>query len=390
MRVVKLEAFQVRIPLKRRITHATYSREETHNLIVRCRLSDGTVGYGEGVPREYVTGENIATSCELLRRSELDKQLSEPIADFVAAVRLAERLQLSRLKDDDRGITSNAARCAVELALLDAFCRAFGEPFCRITEIVAPQLYQPHQQVRYSGILTNPRGWKRRLYPLIYRLSGFRDVKIKVGLAGQDDVCRLRTIRRWLGWHIDLRADANEAWSAKEVVQRIRELEPFGISCIEQPVPHEQIESLAEVRRQVRVPIMLDESLCSESDAERAIRQGWCDLFNIRLSKCGGFLPSLRIAALARRHGLGYQLGCQVGETAILSAAGRHFATSVAGLRYLEGSYDRYLLRERLSVEDLTIGWSGKAAALAGSGLGITVDPKRLAAVTVRQETILE
>src|SRR5207248_4138084 len=61
-------------------------------------------------------------------------------------------------------------------------------------------------------------------------------------------------------------------------------------------------------------------------------------LFNVRLSKCGGFIPSLRLAQLARQHGLGYQLGCQVGETALLSAAGRHFATSVAGIRYLEGS----------------------------------------------------
>ena len=93
---------------------------------------------------------------------------------------------------------------------------------------------------------------------------------------------------------------------------------------------------------------MLDESLCGMIDAERAVAGGWCDLFNLRLSKCGGFIPSLRLAQLARRHGLGYQLGCQVGETAILVAAGRHFASSVADIRYLEGSYDRHLVREAL------------------------------------------
>ena len=74
------------------------------------------------------------------------------------------------------------------------------------------------------------------------------------------------------------------------------------------------------------MPIMLDESLCGMVDAEEAIAGGLCDLFNIRLSKCGGFIPSLRLVQVARRHGLGCQLGCQVGETAILSAAGRHFA----------------------------------------------------------------
>ena len=98
------------------------------------------------------------------------------------------------------------------------------------------------------------------------------------------------------------------------------------------------------------------------------------DLFNIRLSKCGGFLQSLRIAEIARQAGLGYQLGCQVGETGILSAAGRHFATSVDGIRFLEGSFDRFLVAERLTVEDLTFGRGGWAPALPRPGLGVQID----------------
>jgi muconate cycloisomerase len=120
------------------------------------------------------------------------------------------------------------------------------------------------------------------------------------------------------------------------------------------------------------------------------VQNGWCDLFNLRLSKCGGLIPSLRLAQLARRHGLGYQLGCQVGETGILSAAGRHFATSVDGLRYLEGSYDRHLVWERLTEEDITFrrrgGW---APALVGCGLGVTIDPARVDWVTQRKEKLI-
>ncbi len=86
-----------------------------------------------------------------------------------------------------------------------------------------------------------------------------------------------------------------------------------------------------------------------------------CDLFNIRLSKCGGYIPSLRLAQFAKQNKIGYQLGCQVGETAILSAAGRHFAGSVSDLVAVEGSYDRHLVKESLSQEDLTFGWGGKA-----------------------------
>ena len=133
-------------------------------------------------------------------------------------------------------------------------------------------------------------------------------------------------------------------------------------------------------------PIMLDESLCSLEDARQAIECGTCDLFNIRLSKCGGFLNSLKIAATAHQAGLGYQLGCQVGETGILSAAGRHFASSVARIKYLEGSYDRFLVKERLTTQDITFGRGGLAPALAGPGLGVDVDEERLKLVTFASE----
>ena len=118
-------------------------------------------------------------------------------------------------------------------------------------------------------------------------------------------------------------------------------------------------------------------------------KKGLCDLFNLRLSKCGGFLPSLRLAAMAHRAGLGYQLGCQVGETGILSAAGRHFAASVDQIRYLEGSYDHFLVKERLTKEDLTFGYGGNAPALTEPGLGIHIDQKQLAQVTQAEERMI-
>ncbi len=389
MRVVELTAYHVRIPLVRPIRHASHSRTSTDNLVVRCVLDDRTEGYGEGVPREYVTGETIDTAIDLLRRSDLAARL-EPCRDFPAAVALAERLRLAPVPGDDRDCRGNAARCAVELALLDAFGRRFGEPLGSVTQLLAPDLYEPKDAVRYSGVITSARaGIKLFLACLLMRVYRFRQVKVKVGIAGHDDASRLRKIRGRMRANVDLRVDANEAWAATDAVARIRALEPFGISCVEQPLPHADVAALAEVRRQVRTPIMLDESLCGPIDAERAIAGKTCDLFNLRLSKCGGFIPSLRLAQLARRHGLGYQLGCQVGETALLSAAGRHFACTVAGPRYLEGSYDRHLVREALGTRDVTFGWGGRAPALTGPGLGVDLDPAALDRVTVRKEPIL-
>jgi muconate cycloisomerase len=130
---------------------------------------------------------------------------------------------------------------------------------------------------------------------------------------------------------------------------------------------------------------MLDESLTSRVDAERAIALGACDLFNIRLSKCGGFLQSLELAALAHENGVGYQLGCHPGETGILSAAGRHWATAVAEIRYWEGSYDRHVLRENVIRENITFGYGGRAAALRRAGLGVTIDADAVRKLSTRR-----
>ncbi len=389
MRVVELTAYQVRIPLRRTIRHASHSRDSTENVVIHCVLEDGTEGFGEGVPREYVTGETIDQAMELLARSDLRTQLDPP-HDFSGAVTMVERIKLAPVAADDRKCRGNAGRCGLELALLDAYGKCFGEPLSAVTKLLTPELFEPRPWVRYSGAILSANTWfKLRLAAWRVRIWGFPHVKVKVGIPGQDDVYRLKNIRLRVGWNTDLRVDANEAWPGAEAAERIRDLERFQISAVEQPVSHAEVDVLREVRQKVRVPIMLDESLCSMIDAERAVEQGTCDLYNLRLSKCGGFIPTLQLAQFAIKHGLGYQLGCQVGETALLSAAGRHFASSVAHLRYVEGSYDRHLVRETLAKEDITFRWGGWAPALNSAGLGLHVDKEALERTTVRKICLL-
>ena len=388
MKIRSLTAYHVRVPLKRAIKHASHVRSDSENVIVCCELEDGTTGYGEGVPREYVTGETIRSAIDLLRATDFASQL-EDSTDFGEAVNLAERIQLKPVPGDERGCLGNAARCALEVAVLDAYGRHFGQPLVWIVRFLTPALFEAQDKVRYSGAITSARGLKLRLASLAFRMYGFRHMKVKVGIEGYDDAKRLRLVRRLLGRKVDVRVDANEAWQPEETVAHIRELAPYGISAVEQPVPHSCVGKLACIRREVDVPIMLDESLCSSRDAEQAVSQGTCDLFNLRLSKCGGFIATLRLAQFARQYGIGCQLGCQVGETGILSAAGRHFASGVSGLRYIEGSYDRHLVEERLTVEDVTFGRGGWAPHLSGSGLGVQVDPQALRRITVEVVSLL-
>lgn len=389
MNVINLTAYVVRIPLKKRIKHASHTRTETDNILVRVTLNDKTVGWGEGVPREYVTGESATSALELLQKTDIKSQL-HACRDFAEALAMIERVKLAPIPGDTRGVQGNAARCALELALLDAYGRLFGEPLCNVTKHLLPDLYQFRERVQYSGAITSARkGMKIRLASWRMRVFGVRQVKVKVGIDGHDDPYRLRMIRRRVGSKVELRVDANEAWQPTEAAAKIQALEPFGIAAVEQPIPHAEVAHLAELRKHVRTPIMLDESLCGMYDAEHAVQGQWCDLFNLRLSKCGGFIPSLRLAHYAQAHGIGYQLGCQVGETALLSAAGRQFATSVKDLRAIEGSFDRHLVQYPLGTTDITFGWGGWAPAIVRTGLGIGVQEEFVERLALRKEVLI-
>lgn len=390
MQIRRLTAYTIRVPLKRPFRHASAERSESENVLVSCELADGTIGWGEGVPRSYVTGETPEGCLEQIAASRLNEQLTADCTNWDDTIALCNRFQLAEIADNPRGCYGNALQCAIELSILDAFGRVFGEPLSRVVEHVpaAQSIRKPSDEVRYSTTIdaeSNDRLWKSALK---MRLYGFRQCKVKVGVAGQSDVERLRTIRRWIGSRMDIRVDANEAWSAAELPLKMNELREFNVSCIEQPSPHEQLAELAKVRPQLGVPIMLDESLTSRCDAERAIGLGACDLFNIRLSKCGGFLRSLELASIAHDNGLGYQLGCHPGETGILSAAGRHWATAVGGIRYWEGSYDSHVLRENVIRENITFGYGGVAPTLRRPGHGVTVHPLAVERIATRSEKV--
>lgn len=387
MRVSKVEMHQVRIPLKREIRHASHSRNFTDSLIVRVTLENGTIGHGEGLPRDYVTGETIDTSADLLRRTDLKGQLSA-VNSWDQAIDMISRIQLPPVTGDDRQCVGNAARCALEIALLDAYGRHFGESLASITAKRAPELAQDLRQVRYSMVITSSKGRKLALRMLAYWAYGFKQVKLKVGIPGYDDRKRVRIVRRYGGAKLGLRLDANEAWDLRTAVSELNAMKTFEIQWVEQPLSHENCADLSRLRSETGVRVMLDESLCSMVDGERAIAGQWCDLFNLRLSKCGGFLPTLELAKLAFKSGLSCQLGCQVGETAILSAAGRMFAQSVKGLEALEGSYDKHLVKDPLGQKDISFGLGGKASALAGPGLGIHIRPGAVESVTLKKEAI--
>lgn len=354
------------------------------------------MGWGESLPRLYVTGETIDSALQQIRASNFERiancDFSSPISVMNSIPQWQPAADPLNGGDATKSGYGNSVRCAVELALLDASSRAAGVSAGHVIQELAEPLGLKRvcDSVRYSGIITTSNGRVARFRSALkMRVFGFDAVKLKVGHPEISDQKLTAGVRRIIGGRVDLRVDANEAWRPEEAASKIRDLMPFGISCVEQPISDKDRSSLPDLRRDVNVPIMLDESLCSTTDADDAINVKSCDAFNVRISKCGGINNSLQIMKLAHDHGLFYQLGCLVGETGILSAAGRHLACSTIPAAFYEGSYDRFVVRNRLTDQDLTFSYGGKAAALGGPGLGVHVNESNVALATQRTHRCL-
>jgi len=368
--VAQVEVLTAELPFRFAFGHALAKRRSSTNVFVKLTLDDGSVGFGEGVPREYVTGETVdgavATLCDHYVPALLGREIAGP--DAVPA--LLEAIVGTAVPSDSR-LVDGAARCALELALLDAVGRSYDLP-------IAYWLGVPQSPVvRYSAVIpfSSPR-----LLPIIAvlcRIVGIRDVKIKVGGDRHADLRTLRTLRRILGSRADLRVDSNCAWDADEALAAIGQMRRYGISGVEQPVPAEDRDGLRRVTAATTEAIIVDESLRTPEEAADLAAGRACDAFNIRVSKCGGLLQSARIARIGADAGITCIVGAQVGESAILSAAGRHLAAHI-GARYVEGSAGRLLLKSDISAMRVLPGWGGRARPARGSGLGVPVDEAAL------------
>ena len=367
--------YPLAIPLRRPFRHAARARAVADPIVIEVELADGTLGYGETLPRDYVSGETVESVVRAIREELPADLLSFRPESFPEALECIERLPTRTTE----GAVMTAARAGIELALLDAYSRHFGRP---ISEAVGwsglPSLGWPGSlnQVRYSGVLSGDDAKKLKWSVRKMRLFGLRDFKLKVGYP--DDEARIRAVAAALGGRCTLRLDANGAWDLARAVAVLQAVRDVTIRCVEQPLAVDREADLPALRRQTGVRIVHDESLVTLEDAERLIMAGVADGFNIRLSKNGGFLPALRLAHLARKHELVCQLGCMVGETSILSAAGRRFLEQVPGVAFAEGSYGRFLLWGDVVRKPVGFGLGGRPRPLPGLGWGVDVDVDRL------------
>lgn len=381
-RIGAFELFAVDLPFRKPFEHAAASRVASDSIFLKCITESGTVGFGESLPRDYVTGETRQQAFLVLKEKILPHLVG-------MAFQSVEEVRSFLEKCDGKAppewvspqVPQTAAWAAVDLGLLDAVGREFNEPI----RFGGPSLVDP--SFRYSAVLSAGRGLPFLTSLLRIRLFGFRDAKIKV--AGEGALASARLARLVLGRRFDIRVDANMAWDAPQAASIMRSLSRYGIHLFEQPLRADDIEGLARLVRDTGLGVMVDEGVTDRDSLETVIARRACTAVNIRISKCGGLAASFNRCLRAREEGLTLQLGCQVGESSLLSAAQVILLGGVQGVKYGEGCFGRHLLREDPVGPLMQFGYGGRPPALPpGPGLGVQVDEKVLSRFSVTREAI--
>ena len=390
--VHRISIFPLMIPLRYRVTHAAAQYGVADPVVVVVELTGGTLGYGETVGQSYVTGESANSVVEAVRSVFAPRLVTFHPASFPDALEVIESLPWY----DAKGCHIPAARAAVELALLDAAMRLFNRSMDDVVQWMELSGFgRPGcvGRIRFSHVLAaeSTRETLRQLRSMFW--YGLRGFKLKVGLEGDRE--RLERVAAYLkrplakgcAW---LRIDANGSWSPEEAAAWLGDIAHLPIAAVEQPVPRGEEACLIDLRNRSGIPIVVDESLVTVDDARRLIEQGVADEFAIRLSKCGGLLPSLRIAALAQRANVRVQLSGTLGETSILAAAARRFLEVCPSVAWAQGCLGSFLTSHDVADKSLRFRYGGRAPRLPGPGLGVEVEPDRLRRLCGEEPVVLQ
>jgi L-Ala-D/L-Glu epimerase len=392
--VTELQLFVVDLPFRHPFRHAAAARTTSDSLFLRLRLDTGVEGWGECLPRPYVSGESREAAFVLLRDRILPALLGRTFRSLADVISFLEKCDGKAPPEwVDPATPQTSAWCSVDLALLDAFGQASGEPARLSADGRETAQAAESGQFRYSGVVSAGRGWRDVVSLLKIRAFGFPQVKLKLEQEGA--VSAGRMARRVLGRRVDLRVDANMAWDVEQALAVIDELRRVDIESFEQPIAAENLNGLARLVRESSAAIVVDEGLTDRESLQRFINQRACTGVNVRISKCGGLIGARARCREALDAGLTLQIGCQVGESSLLSAAHLTLMSALSqlrpGVRYAEGCFGRHLLREDPVSPVVQFRYGGRPPSRPpGPGLGVKVDQAMLRRWTVDEARVLQ
>jgi L-alanine-DL-glutamate epimerase-like enolase superfamily enzyme len=314
MKITRLESIPVRVPIKPELA-IRGGRGLSHSvspfLLVRIHTDEGLTGVGEASCTPRWSGEDQVTAAHFVDNYFARRLIGETLGD-VATLTASFSSTVAN---------NYFTKSAVEMAIWDLAGKAQSSPVWKLfgerTRDFVPTKWS------VSGV--EPA--KAAEIAAWAVAQGFATMKVKVGIDPPTDIERVRAVREAVGPNIKLGIDANGGWPTPAVaIPTINRLcDESNIYFAEQPVPPGDPAALAEVRGNVPVPIVADESIYTLADAKMLARAEAADVFSVYVGKAGGIAPAFEIAKFADTVGIKCTIGSNL-ELGVGSAAMIHLA----------------------------------------------------------------
>ncbi len=282
------------IPLKSRypfrITHGV--RTETLTFIVE--LQDGPLtGYGEATPVPYY-GVTPADMRELMEKNR------EAIGNFSWSHPAELWEYLKPLIGHNHFL-----QCAIDMAAYDLWAKRRGKTVYQMLGLDISRIPYSNYTIGIDAIPEMIRKMKEFDFPVYkIKLGTDHDIEIVEALRKETDAV--------------FRVDANTAWTVEQTIDFSGKMKVLGVEFIEQPLKPGDYEGMKEVIRHTALPVIADESCITEEDVAKCT--GTFSGINVKLAKCGGITPGLRMISEARRHAMQVMMGCMTESSIGISA----------------------------------------------------------------------
>lgn len=306
MKITDVRIGKISVPLRVPFKTALRSVSSVEDIIVEIHTDTGHVGYGEAPPTGAITGDTTGAIIGALKDHIIKTIVGRDVDDFE---NLLQALNKCIVKN-------TSAKAAVDMALYDLYGQLYNIPVHRM---LGGSRRKITTDITIS--VNDPEEMARDTINAIQR--GYDTLKIKVGVNPDLDIARLKAVRQAAGPKPLIRIDANQAWTPKQAVKLLNQMQEIGldIEFVEQPVPGHDFDGLKFVTERSYVPVMADESVFSTEDAVKIMQMGAADLVNIKLMKCGGLYNALKIASAAEVYGVECMIGCMLEAKVSVNAA---------------------------------------------------------------------
>jgi L-alanine-DL-glutamate epimerase-like enolase superfamily enzyme len=384
MKIIGIEMFPVSMSFKRKILTAFRGVERDEgvsedNVIIRIYTDEGVSGLGEaGTWGIYYCGESHETVMDVIAYYLFPKVL-EGENPF--------NIDLILKRMDEEVLGNTVAKSAIDFALYDIMGKTLNVPVYQLIGGCYSERFpmsagvigigEPEIMAKYAKEFLEGLGPEPRLF------------KVKVGIDQLKNVKRVEAIRKAVGPQHYLLLDCNGSFKVKDAILFGKRVEDFAPLFLEQPVDYDDLEGLAEVKRNVAVPVGACECALTIEDMMRVIRMDAADFFNFKIDRLGGIYKGKQAVGMINAAGKWALQSAQI-SLGVGWAALAHFSAATCGMFPVSRVCGGSLLREvypasapeYVEVPNVVIGGpkieKGYAGVFPGPGLGVDINEESI------------